>query len=131
MDRTEFFFALSGMVVGVFVAETGWPETFDKIFLGGAVALGIAGSVSVSFILHRLSAGHRDIYNEIGANHEDLSWGIGDAFGRFKKFLRSSRHRELDDGFLSTAVVVGRTSWRLSFVLAGIALFFALRSLVG
>ena len=131
MDRTDFFFALCGLAVGALVAAAGSPEVFDKIFLVSAAALGVVGFVSISFVLHRLSADHRDIYNEIGATDDDLSWGMGDAFGRFRTFLHGSHHRGLDDGFLSTAVMVGRASWRLSFVPAGIALFFALRSLIG
>lgn len=110
---------------------TGPPEVFDKLFVAGVVVLLVVGFVSISFVLHRLSTEHRDLYSEIGATHEDLSWGMGDAFERFMTFLHGSRHRELDDGLLSTAVIVGRVSWRSSFVLAGIFLFFALRSLAG
>lgn len=131
MDRTDFFFALCGLIVGALVATAGSPAVFDKMFVAGAVVLGVVGFVSISFVLRRLSTDHRDIYNEIGATHEDLSWGMGDAFGRFRTFLHGSRHRELDDGLLSIAVIAGRASWRSSFVLAGIALFFAFRSLTG
>jgi hypothetical protein len=131
MDRTELVFALTGMTIGVLVVPVGLSEVFEKVFAGGFVLLMVIGFASVYLVLHRLRADHLKIYNEIGATNEDLSWGIGDAFRRFKKFVHSSRHKELDDNLLSTAVIVARVTWRISFALAGFLSVFAVRSLSG
>ncbi|WP_431095314.1 hypothetical protein [Polaromonas aquatica] len=119
MDRTEFVTALVGVAIGVMVAAIGFPEVLEKVFIGGVVLLMVPGFVSFHFILYRLKNNHPKIYREIAATNEDLSWGMGDAFRRFRKFIHSSRARELHDGLLSAAVVVGRVTWRLSFAMAG------------
>ncbi|MFS2036324.1 hypothetical protein ACEN8I_20040 [Polaromonas sp. CT11-55] len=131
MGRTEFVFALAGIAIGLLVAPAGLPVFFEKMFFAGVLVLMVLGFVSIHGALHRLRTAHPKIYSEIGAISEDLSWGIGDAFHRFMKFIRSSHHWELDDNLLSTAVVVGWAIWRLSFALAGFILVFAVRSLTG
>jgi len=129
MDRTEFFFALIGVSAGALYVAAGQLDMFAKTIAGGFVLVVLVGLVSVLFVLHRLKTGHPNLYQEIGATTDDVGLGIGDANRRFMKFLRSSRHRDLDDGFLSMAVVVGRVTWRLSYFCAGFLFYFALRSL--
>jgi hypothetical protein len=131
MDRTEFIFALIGIATGLLLAPAGLPETLEKMFFAGVVLLMVLWSASVFFVLRRLKTYHPKTYSDIGATNEDLSWGIGDAFRRFKDFIHSSRHRDLGDDLLSTVVVIGRVTWRLSFVPAGFLLVLAVRSLAG
>ena len=129
MDRIEFFFALLGLSAGALYAGSSQPEALAKTIAGGFIVVALVGLVSMWIVLHRLKTDHPNLNREIGATFDDLGLGFGDPNRRFRKFLRSSRHRELGDRFLSVAVVLARVTWRLSYSCAGFVLYFALLSL--
>lgn len=129
MDRIEFFFALLGLSAGALYAGSSQPEALAKTIVGGFFVVALVGLVSMWIVLHRIKTDHPSLNNEIGATFDDLGLGFGDANRRFRKFLRSSRHRELDDRFLFVVVVLVRVTWRLNYCCAGFMLYFALSSL--